>query len=86
MHPPIKEDQKKDFTDRLFVAECILLKVVDFKLDFENALPQKEYVRRFANMLYEPILGSQVTMNIVKFGEAVANDSFFTYANILYPI
>lgn len=37
MHPPIKDEQKKDFTDRLFVAECTLLKVVDFKLDLDSA-------------------------------------------------
>jgi hypothetical protein len=36
MHPPIKDEQKKDFTDRLFVAECTLLKVVDFKLDLDQ--------------------------------------------------
>ena len=58
MHPPIKDEQKKDFTDRLFVAECTLLKVVDFKLDLDSAAQQKDYLRRFTKVLYEPLLGA----------------------------
>ena len=57
MHPPIKDEQKKDFTDRLFVAECTLLKVVDFKLDLDSASPNRDYVRRFCKIIYEPIIG-----------------------------
>ena len=86
MHPPIKEEQKKDFTDRLFVAECTLLKVVDFKLDLDALAGQKDYVRRFCKNLYDPLLGSQAAENIVKFAEAVSNDTIFTYVNLLYSV
>lgn len=37
--PPIQEAEKKEFQDRLFAMECNLLRVVDFKLDFEIHLP-----------------------------------------------
>lgn len=86
MHPPIKDEQKKDFTDRLFVAECTLLRVVDFKLDLDQTSQLKEYVHRYARTLYQGVIGVEPTENIVKFGEAIANDSFFTYANILYSV
>lgn len=85
MHPPIKDEQKKDFTDRLFVTECTLLKVVDFKLDLDINAQHREYVRRYTKNLYDSFLGPMAD-NLVKFGEAVANDSYYTLANIIFPV
>lgn len=65
--------------------ECNLLRVVDFKLDFEQALPTIDYTKRFARYLYEPLLGQAYTQ-VQKCADAIANDSFFTYANVLYSV
>ena len=83
--PPIQEAEKKEFQDRLFAMECNLLRVVDFKLDFENGLPMIDYTKRYAKYLYEHHIGQAFTQ-VQKCADAIANDSFFTYVNVLYPI
>ena len=70
---------------RLFVSECKILQVCDFKLDLEASLPFIEYTKRFARLIYEPIL-QQGYQNIIKYADAIANDSFVTYVNLIYPV
>jgi len=50
--PPFKENEQKRFTEKLCAAECEILKVVDFKLDMELAIPF-EYIKRFNRVLFE---------------------------------
>ena len=42
-----------------------------------------DYTKRFAKFLYEPMLGQAFTQ-VMKCADAIANDSFFTYANVLF--
>ena len=43
-------------------------------------------MRRYTRILYDPLLSPQSMESLQKFGEAVANDSYFTYVNLTYPI
>jgi len=62
-----------------------LLKSVDFKLDLESdGLPTK-YTKRFAELLYAPIIG-QSFQTVLRCADAIANDSFLTYVNVLYSV
>ena len=82
--PPIQEAEKREFQDRLFAMECNLLRVVDFKLDFnDQALPTLRLTKRFAQYLYEPMIGQAYTQ-VLKCADGIANDSFFTHANLIY--
>ena len=77
--PPSDED-KQQFAQRLFTAECDLLKTVDFKLEFIG-LFHAVYSVRFARLLY-----GQNAKNLDTSIKAIANDSFATYVNILFPL
>lgn len=66
--------------------ECKLLRVIDFKLDLEASLPNMNYTKTFSRCMYEPMYGSQGYQMIGKLAEAISNDSFFTYANLMFPV
>ena len=46
--PPIQEQEKKEFQERLFAMECNLLRIVDFKLDLDMSLPGQIYNKRYS--------------------------------------
>ena len=64
--------------------ECKLLRVLDFKLNLEGHLPSR-ITRNFSRCLFEPI-GSLAYQQVGNLAEAISNDSFFTYANLLFPV
>lgn len=66
--------------------ECKLLRTLDFKLDLEAHIPSNSYAHTFARALYEKLLGQNCTLQLAKLAEAICNDSFFTYANVLYTV
>ena len=79
--PPFKENEQKKFTEKLCAAECEILKVVDFKLDMELAIPF-DYIRRFARVLYESIYAVSQVENLSRTAQAIGNDSFLTEVNL----
>jgi len=81
--PPYKENEQKRFTERLCVAECEILKVVNFKLDMESNLPF-DYIRRFSKVLFSPSLGTGLVESLTKCAIAIGNDSFLTDVNLFY--
>ena len=66
--------------------ECKLLRVCDFKLDMEGCLPNYPYTKTFSRCLYEPLVGQLGFNQVSRFAEAIGNDSFYTFANLLYPV
>ena len=83
--PPISEAQKAEFQEKFFAMECKLLRVCDFKLDLEGCLPNMTYTKVFSRALYSYV-GESAEKQVCKLAEAICNDSFFTYANLLYPV
>ena len=66
--------------------ECKLLRTVDFKLDLDAHIPTFSYVRSFIIHLYEKMLGKPCAEQLTRLAEAICNDSFFTYVNLLYTV
>ena len=44
---PVSDQEKAEMETRLFQMEAKLLRIVDFKLNLEDALPGVEYTRRY---------------------------------------
>lgn len=59
--------------------------MMDFKLDLDMTLPFREYTKRFARLIYEPLIGAGF-QNVSKCADAIANDSFMTYVNLLFNV
>ena len=66
--------------------ECKLLRIVDFKLDLEACLPNYSYTKTFSRCMYEPMFQNQSYQQVCKLADAICNDSFFTHANLLFPV
>jgi len=83
--PPIRDENSKAFTDKLYRSECALLRKIDFKVDLIEFLPWIEYTRRYVTIVYEP-LGMGKIEAIKMMAHAIANDMFLTYCPMLYPV
>lgn len=66
--------------------ECKLLRTVDFKLDLEANLPNSTYHRTFSRCMYEPLIGKNQVSSLISVATAICNDSFFTHANLVFPV
>jgi hypothetical protein len=62
--------------DKIFIAEMAVLKTMNFQISFN--LPY-EFI-----FIYSAILYPENENDMLKYAFRIANDSFFTYANLLY--
>ena len=60
--------------------ESKLLRVVDFKLDLDQAIPNKKTNEMLIKTLYEKHQWQIMWLAV----RSIANDSFYTYVNLTY--